>query len=289
LRAPRNQISGWIRLGRVTVGGRPATKAGQALRAGDDVVWDPPPPSEDRVAPEPGELSILYEDPHLVAVDKPAGLVVHPGAGRTTGTLVHRLLARFPELAAVGGPGRPGIVHRIDRGTSGVLLVARTPESYRSLVRAFAGRAVDKRYLGIVRGSPRRDEGTVEAPVGRHPRERKRMAVVARGKPATTGWRVLARTRGASLVEFRLHTGRTHQIRVHAKHLGHPLLGDAAYGGTMPASGPAFDRPALHAWKLGLSHPATGALLELEAPIPSDFRALWLALSGSELQATGPG
>ncbi|HSM14001.1 MAG TPA: RluA family pseudouridine synthase [Thermoanaerobaculia bacterium] len=284
---PRSRIAGWIRSGRVRVDGRPAAKAGLALRTGAELTWDPPPPEPGRVDPEPGELAVLHEDAQLIAVDKPAGLVVHPGAGRSTGTLVHRLLARYPELAGVGGPGRPGIVHRLDRGTSGVLLVARTPESYQRLVRAFSGREVDKRYLAVVRGVVREDRGTVEQPIARHRTERKKMAVSSRGKAAVTDWRVLDRARGATLLELRIRTGRTHQIRVHARHLGHPIVGDEVYGGFRrrrrgddPLDG--FPRPALHAWRLALAHPATGEPFAVEAPVPEDLAALWRTLSGGD-------
>jgi 23S rRNA pseudouridine1911/1915/1917 synthase len=283
---PRSRIASWIRAGRVEVDGRAAPKAGLALRVGTELAWRPPPAEETRVAPEPGELFVLHEDPHLIAIDKPAGLVVHPGAGRSTGTLVHRLLARYPELAGVGGPGRPGIVHRLDRGTSGVLLVARTAESYHRLVRAFSSRQVDKRYLAVVRGAMRREEGTIEEPIARHPTQRKKMTVSSRGKQAVTDWRVLARAPSATLLELRIRTGRTHQIRVHLRHLGRPLVGDELYGvqrrrrrGDDPLE--SFQRPALHARSLALAHPATGEPFAISAPVPEDLAALWRAISGS--------
>jgi 23S rRNA pseudouridine1911/1915/1917 synthase len=284
---PRNQIQAWIRAGAVQLDGAPARKPSELLRAGAELAWTPPPAADVGLVPEPGELAVLHEDAALIALDKPAGLVVHPGAGRRSGTLVHRLLARYPELAGVGGPGRPGIVHRLDRGTSGVMLVARTAASYRELVRAFAERAVDKRYLALVWGAPARPAGSIEEPIGRHRRERQRMTVSATGKPAHTGWRRIAVAGPLALLEFRLYTGRTHQIRVHARHLGHPLVGDPVYGGGRSAAGAAgraaaaLDRPALHAWRLRLRHPVTGAPLALEAPVPADLRALWHAASGA--------
>ena len=286
---PRNQIQSWIRDGRVRVAGAPARKTGEPLRAGVDLDWEAPPAIDARIAPEPGEIAVLFEDEHLIALDKPAGLVVHPGAGRSSGTLVHRLLARYPELAGVGGPGRPGIVHRLDGGTSGAMLVARTPETYQRLVRLFAGRGVDKRYLGVVLGVPRAPSGTVDEPIGRHPSRRQRMAVVASGKPALTAWRRLAVGRGLALLEFVLHTGRTHQIRVHARHLGHPLVGDEVYGRIARAAPPGvagFPRPALHARRLALTHPISGEALVVEAPVPDDLRALWRAATGGDLPAT---
>jgi 23S rRNA pseudouridine1911/1915/1917 synthase len=283
----RNQVQAWIRAGRVRLGDAPARRPAEPLRGGEALAWDPPPRVDERIVPEPGALVLLHEDEHLLALDKPPGLVVHPGAGRPAGTLVHRLLARFPELAGVGGPGRPGIVHRLDRGTSGAMLVARTPETYQRLVRLFAGRGIDKRYLAVVTGAPRAARGTIEAPIGRHPRDRKRMAVVAAGRPALTEWRRLASAAGVALLEFAPRTGRTHQIRVHARHLGHPLVGDAVYGRAPRGAGPSagFPRPALHAWRLRLPHPATGAPLELEAPVPDDLRELWRAATGDELPA----
>ncbi len=287
--APRNQVQGWIRTGRVRLDGRPALKPGEVLRSGARVAWEPPPPVETRIAPEPGDLAVLYEDAALVALDKPPGLVVHPGAGRATGTLVHRLLARYPELAGVGGPGRPGIVHRLDKDTSGLLLVARSDASYRALVRLFAGRGLDKRYLAIVHGAPRAPAGVVEAPIGRHPTERQRMAVRPGGRPARTGWRRVAAAGPVALLELELHTGRTHQIRVHLRHLGHPLVGDPVYGearerrlsGAARAALAGFGRPALHAWRLRLPHPTTGAPLALEAPVPEDLKELWREATGT--------
>jgi 23S rRNA pseudouridine1911/1915/1917 synthase len=283
--APRNQVQAWIRAGRVTLDDKPAAKPGEALRAGARIAWEPPPRGETRVLPEAGELRLLHEDADLLALDKPPGLVVHPGAGRATGTLVHRLLDRYPELAGVGGAGRPGIVHRLDKDTSGVLIVARTPAAYRELVRQFAGREIDKRYLAIVYGAPAAASGTIEAPIGRHRTERQRMTVRAGGRPATTGWRKLAAAGAVALLELTLHTGRTHQIRVHLKHLGHPLIGDPIYGEARwrGVTGPArralesFPRPALHAWRLRLPHPNSGAEVTLEAPAPADLVELWSA------------
>jgi 23S rRNA pseudouridine1911/1915/1917 synthase len=283
--APRNQVQAWIRDGRVQLDDVPAAKPGEALRAGARIAWEPPPLRETRVLPEAGELRMLHEDADLLALDKPAGLVVHPGAGRATGTLVHRLLDRYPELAGVGGAGRPGIVHRLDKDTSGVLLVARTPAAYRELVRLFASRAIDKRYLAIVYGAPAAASGTIEAPIARHRIERQRMTVRAGGRPATTGWRTLAAAGAVALLELTLHTGRTHQIRVHLKHFAHPLIGDPVYGEARwrGVTGPArraleaFPRPALHAWRLRLPHPNGGAELTLEAPAPADLVELWSA------------
>jgi 23S rRNA pseudouridine1911/1915/1917 synthase len=290
LDVPRSRVQAWIRAGRVRLGGRPAAKAGETLRAGIELAWDPPELIDERIVPEAGDLAVLFEDADLVALDKPAGIVVHPGAGRRTGTLAHRLLDRYPELAGVGGPGRPGIVHRLDRGTSGAMLVARNAATHARLTRMFAARRVDKRYLAIVWGTPRGERGEMDAPIGRHPRDRKRMAAVRSGREARTGWTRLASAGPVSLLEFRLFTGRTHQIRVHARTAGHPLVGDETYGeprwrhlkGPAAAALAAFPRPALHAWTLTLEHPTTGEPLRIEAPVPADLRDLWRAVGGDD-------
>jgi len=291
LGVPRHRVQTWIESGRVTIDGRAPKKSGEALRAGQAVAWSPPPPSDDRVRPEAGTLSVLWSDDEMIVLDKPAGLVVHPGAGRSTGTLVHRLLAAYPELAGVGGPGRPGIVHRLDRDTTGCLVVARTPRAYEQLSRDFAARVVEKRYLAIVWGHPRAEAGRIEAPIGRHPVGRQKMSVRSSGRPAVTGWRVLARGGAVALIEFLLETGRTHQIRVHARHWRHPLAGDPVYGeprhrnlrGEAAGALADFRRPALHAWRLALPHPVTRDRLSFEAPVPADLRELWRTATGSPL------
>lgn len=258
------------------------------MRAGAEIRWTPPPPSSAGIDPEAGDLRLLYEDSWLVAVDKPPGLAVHPGAGRSRGTLAHHLLERFPEISGVGGPGRPGIVHRLDIGTSGVLVVARTAEAYRILTRQFASRGIDKRYLAVVWGCPEPAAGRIEAPIARHPVRRKEMAVVARGRAAVTNYRTMARAAGVALLEVRIETGRTHQIRVHLRHRGWPIVGDPTYGEerwkavrdpTRRGALRAFTRPALHAWRLELTHPGSGARLHLEAPPPDDLRDLWQVAS----------
>ena len=279
---PRNQIQKWIRDGAIRLDGKEA-KPSTAVEPGYRVDCHPPERRDERVQPEPGELTILHEDPEVVVLDKPAGLTVHPGAGRTTGTLAHHLLARYPEMAGVGGEGRPGIVHRLDQGTSGVIVAARTPAAYTRLARAFASREVEKRYLAIVYGEPSPPAGLVDAPIGRHPVERKEMTVRKDGRPARTGYRTLAAAAGIALVELDLLTGRTHQIRVHMKHLGHPLVGDPVYGEARwkglprPVQAPLHDfpRPALHAWKLAFRHPIEETPMFFEAPVPEDLRELW--------------
>jgi 23S rRNA pseudouridine1911/1915/1917 synthase len=296
---PRNQVQQWIRAGHVLLNGQPA-KPAQEVAAGDRVECQPPAPRAGpwgAMVPEPGDLAVLHEDAELVVLDKPAGLTVHPGAGRATGTLAHQLLARYPEIAGVGGPGRPGIVHRLDLGTSGVIVVARTAAAYQWLSRAFAGRTVAKRYLGIVHGRPAAGSGIVDAPIGRHRERRQQMTVRTGGRPARTGYRTLAARDGIALLELDLATGRTHQIRVHLKSIGHPLVGDPVYGEArhraLPRSLQAplrdFPRPALHAWRLALPPPpgaAAGAPpLRFEAPVPQDLRELWLAVTGAPFPA----
>jgi 23S rRNA pseudouridine1911/1915/1917 synthase len=273
-----------------------AAKASHGLAGGERVELEVPEPAgEERVTPEAGPLPLLFADEHLLVVDKPAGLTVHPGAGRPTGTLVHRLLHHHPELAGVGGPGRPGIVHRLDKDTSGVMIVARTHEAHRRLAAAFAQRRVDKRYLAIVYGDPE-TEGEVEAPIGRHPQQRRKMAVRPRGRPAHTRWRRIAGVGSISLLEVDILTGRTHQIRVHLKYANHPLVGDPLYGEQrwkgLPGKGQAalrdFPRPALHAWRLALPHPADGTPRRFEAPVPADLRELWERASGHPFPALPP-
>ncbi|HEY0511105.1 MAG TPA: RluA family pseudouridine synthase [Thermoanaerobaculia bacterium] len=294
LDAPRNQVQRWIAEGLVRVNGREA-KPSAALAAGDVVECRPPERREERVLPEPGDLRVLHEDEDLVVLDKPAGLTVHPGAGRSTGTLVHHLLDRYPEMAGVGGPGRPGIVHRLDQGTSGALVVARTPGAYARLSRAFAAREVEKLYLGIAYGAPSPPAGVIEAPIGRHPQRRKEMAVRPGGRPSRTGYRTLAAAAGLALLEMNLATGRTHQIRVHLKHVGHPLVGDPAYGEArwkaLPRAvqGPLkdFPRPALHAWRIAFRHPATDEPVAFEAPVPEDVRGLWERVTGTPFPLSG--
>ncbi len=291
----RNQAQQWIRAGRVTVGGA-AAKASHRLETGEEIVCDPLPLSQEgEIEPAPGPLAVLFEDAEIVVLDKPAGLVVHPGAGRAAGTLAHRLLARYPEIGAVGGPGRPGIVHRLDRDTTGALVVARTPAAYRVLSDAFARRLVTKEYLAVVYGEPRPPEGVLDAPIGRHPRRRKEMAVVAGGRPARTGYRTLAAAAGLALLALDLETGRTHQIRVHLKDGGWPLVGDPVYGearwkGMPRAAQPTlrdFPRPALHAWRLAFAHPASGERVAFEAPAPPDLVELWRAATGRPLPDLG--
>jgi 23S rRNA pseudouridine1911/1915/1917 synthase len=229
---------------------------------------------------------VVYQDPHLLVIDKPAGLSVHPGAGRPSGTLVNALLHHVKDLSGVGGVLRPGIVHRLDRGTSGLMVVAKDDAAHRHLARQFASRSVEKEYLAIVVGAPARREGKIEAAIGRDPVHRQRMSTRApRGRVASSTYSVLEPFAGAALVRVRIHTGRTHQIRVHLASIGHPVAGDKVYGGTRPRTAGKTDnalatltRPALHAARLAFTHPASGARLEFTSALPSDLQGVLGAL-----------
>jgi 23S rRNA pseudouridine1911/1915/1917 synthase len=264
----------------VRVDGRPS-RASARLRPGQEVVVVVPRPAPAAPAPEDIPLRVVHQDAHLLVIDKPAGLVVHPGAGNPSGTLVNALLRHVTDLSGIGGVLRPGIVHRLDRGTSGLLVVAKDDETHRRLVRQFASRAVEKEYLALVHGVPSARSGEVSAPIGRDPVHRKRMSVRApRGREARTAWTREETFDGASLLRVRLHTGRTHQIRVHLASIGHPVVGDAVYGGTRAPSSRraaarealrALARPALHAARLAFTHPASGERVAFTAPLPADL------------------
>jgi 23S rRNA pseudouridine1911/1915/1917 synthase len=281
----RSRLQALIRDGRVRVNGREA-RASHKLHDGDAVAVQLPPERTSTLEPEALPLTIVHEDEELLVIDKPAGLVVHPGAGVRSGTLVHALLHHAPEIASVGGSGRPGIVHRLDKETSGLLVVARTERAYRSLVAALQRREIHRTYLGLVWGDPRQDEGIIEGAIGRDPRDRKRMALVTRGgKPARTRWTVGRRYGLMTRLEIRLDTGRTHQIRVHFAHARHPVVGDPVYGGrerkllSLPPGQRSLGaavldilaRQALHASELQFLHPGTGEQLRFESPPPADI------------------
>ncbi len=274
----RGSIQRLIEGGHVRVNGA-STKASAPTRAGDviEVVWPAARPAE--AAPQDIPLDVLFEDEHLLVLNKAAGLVVHPAAGHDEGTLVNALLHHCAgRLSGVGGVARPGIVHRLDKDTSGCLVVAKDDVSHLALAAQFAGRDTRKLYQAVVCGHVSRDRGRIEAAIARHPSHRKRMAVTEGGREAVTEYRVTSRLRGATQLEITLHTGRTHQIRVHFQHLGHPVAGDVVYGARQTArlaetTGYTAPRQLLHAWRLGFAHPVGGAWMAFEAPLPPDFVA----------------
>ena len=288
----RSQAKQWVDNGRVRVDGR-ACKGGSILRGGEAIAIDAVADDATVRTPEPEDLplSILYEDEWLLAVDKPAGMVVHPAPGSWRGTVVNALLHRRL-VANAADEARPGIVHRLDKETSGVLLVARSGEAHLALAHAFRERQVHKTYLAIVLGNPTSNSGVITWAVGRHPHDRKRMSIrTRRGREAKTTWRVSERFGDLTLLEVEPETGRTHQIRVHLGALGHPVLADPVYGArgrrALPAEGPgrAFVRQALHAARIALRHPKSGERLEIESPLPTDFATLLAAL---RMRTPGP-
>ncbi len=263
------------RAGQVTVNGRPG-RPSDTVRAGDVLEYRPPEQERLLPVPEPIPLVIVHDDADLVVVDKPAGMVVHPSAGHHSGTLVHALLGRGGAWSAVGGMVRPGIVHRLDKGTSGLMLAARTDKAHRALAAQLADRTLSRTYLAIVRGDLTGGERVLDGPIARHPRDRLRMAVVAGGRPARTRVRPVARRGGHTLVACDLDTGRTHQIRVHLAALGHPVAGDELYGRRRPGEP---ERPMLHAHRLRFRHPGTGERMSFESPPPPDFTSFWERLA----------
>lgn len=263
---------------------RPAIR----VTAGMVIEVDEPAPQPVSTRPQEIPLTVLYEDADLLVIDKPAGLVIHPAAGNPTGTLVNALLHHCRDLSGIGGAERPGIVHRLDKDTTGAMVVAKSDRAHLALSLAFQQRRVEKTYLAICYGVPDPAEGVIDEPVGRHPRDRKRMAIRRDGRPARTLYRCERVFAGNALVACRLVTGRTHQIRVHLAHRGHGLVGDPMYSGrqwrnlTDPGHRTAcrdFPRQALHAWRLAFVHPVSGVELELEAPLPDDLEALLEALT----------
>jgi 23S rRNA pseudouridine1911/1915/1917 synthase len=277
----RSRLHALIDEGHVQLDGAKARPSAR-LRAGHVAVVHLPAPTPAEPQPEDIPIATVHDDPWLLVVNKPAGLVVHPGAGTSRGTLVNALLRHVRDLSGVGGVLRPGIVHRLDRGTSGLLVVAKDDETHRSLVRQFAGRTVEKEYVALVLGVPAGAAGEVDTPIGRDPVHRHKMSTRAsRSRDARTSWRVAERFDGAALLRVQIHTGRTHQIRVHLASIGHPVAGDAVYGGTRAPSPRrtceallSLERPALHAARLAFTHPASGERLAFEAPLPPDLTAI---------------
>ncbi len=270
----RSRAGSLIKDGCALVNGEAQTKAGFKLRRGDSIELRLPAAAPCSVEAQDIDLNILYQDGDLAVVYKPAGMVVHPAAGNPDGTMVNALLKHLDQLSGIGGEIRPGIVHRIDKDTSGLLLVAKNDMAHLSLSEQIKEHSVQRAYMAIVQGGMREEEGSVDGPIGRHPIDRKKMAIVPDGRSAVTHWRVLERLRGASLLECRLTTGRTHQIRVHMASIGHPLLGDPLYGPKkMPY--PVQGGQLLHAFRIGFVHPRTGEQMLFEAPPEPRFQA-WL-------------
>jgi 23S rRNA pseudouridine1911/1915/1917 synthase len=266
----RSDVAALIEDGAVRVDGEPVAKS-RRLAEGEEVEVEGEPETEALPVAEPVEFAVVHADDDVVVVAKPAGLVVHPGAGHETGTLAAGLLHRFPEIAGIGDPMRPGIVHRLDRDTSGLMVVARSPRAYVSLTAALAAREIERRYLALAWGRFDARRGTIDAPIGRSATRRTRMAVRETGKEARTGYEVLTQYDHpvCALVECRLETGRTHQIRVHLAAIGHPVVGDGTYGGDRNPLQPG--RPFLHAHVLALTHPGNGERLEFADPLPPEL------------------
>jgi 23S rRNA pseudouridine1911/1915/1917 synthase len=280
----RSQARRLIDEGLVTVDGR-VERPSHRLASGARVAATLPPAEEVRPAAEPIPLTVIYQDEDVIVVDKPAGLTVHPAPGHPSGTLVNALLAIAPELAAARETMRPGIVHRLDRDTSGLLVVARSERARASLIRQLKEREVHKTYLALVQGVPQPPQGTIEAAIGRHPRNRKKMAVVAGGREAETRYRVREvldspsppKAGSFALLEVEPVTGRTHQVRVHLAAIGHPVVGDGVYGRRSPLVGRQF----LHAWRLAFELPSSGRLVEFESPLAADLRAALKEIRGA--------
>jgi 23S rRNA pseudouridine1911/1915/1917 synthase len=265
-------------------------KPGYRVKSGDEISGVIPAPEPVEFEPEPIPIDILYEDNHLIVVNKQPGLVVHPAAGHFSGTLVNGLLYHCPDLGGIGGKLRPGIVHRLDKDTSGTLVVAKNTAAHEGLSRQFKSRKIQKQYLALVHGDMKSQAGTVKLPIGRHPADRKRMSTVSpKGRTAETDWRVKERFEGFTLLELNLKTGRTHQIRVHCAAMHHPIVGDKIYrprklektiaGGQNQADGildllKSVSRQMLHAWRLGFTHPHTREVLCFEAPLPEDMAGI---------------
>ena len=282
----RERLKALIRSGAVETGGQVVRDPATRVRGNESLSVAVPEPQPAHNVPQDIPLKVVFEDEHLLVVDKPAGLVVHPAAGNLDGTLVNALLHHCAgNLSGIGGVARPGIVHRIDKDTSGLLVVAKTDVAHEGLAKQFAAHSIDRRYLALVSGVPKASHGTVDAPLARSATNRKKIAIVEgkRGKRAVTHWKRLEVRRDAALVECRLETGRTHQVRVHMASIGHPLLGDPVYGGSRKTHGKlltelGFHRQALHAAQLGFVHPVTRSRLSFSSPMPADMQELFNAL-----------
>jgi len=278
----RTRLQQLIRSGFVRLNGA-STRPRQIVRAGDKIDVRESPVEQIETRPQRIPLDILFEDDDLIVINKPAGLTVHPGAGQREHTLVNALLSHCTTLSGIGGKERPGIVHRLDKETIVCLVVAKNDFAHRELSGQFADRTVEKIYLALVAGKLRKPAGVIEERIGRHPVHRQRMSVTTkRGRTAKTEYRVVRSNEEASLIECRLHSGRTHQVRVHLHHLGHPVLGDKVYGVRLVKN---FPRQMLHAWKLGFRHPQTGEWKQFQASVPDDFKE---AVARTDLQMARP-
>ncbi len=263
----RSRAARLIREGQVTVNGKPCQKSAERLRTGDIVEVRIPEVKETGLQAEDLPVKILYQDRDLAVIVMPCGMVVHPAAGNPDGTLVNALMFHLDHLSGIGGEMRPGIVHRLDKDTSGIMLVAKTDQAHRSLAAQLADRTIEKHYHALVYGRMKEPSGRIDLPIGRSKTDRKKMAVDPSGRPASTEWRVMEERGSATLLDVHILTGRTHQIRVHMSHIGHPVLGDVIYG---KAQAKRADRLMLHAFSLSFDHPSTGERMHFEAPCPFD-------------------
>jgi 23S rRNA pseudouridine1911/1915/1917 synthase len=272
----RSRIQQLIEQGQVQLNGKVCTSKKTTVKLSDRIILNIPPAQPLELAAEDIPLDILYEDNQLLILNKPAGLVVHPAPGHPDGTLVNAILAHCPNLPGIGGVQRPGIVHRLDKDTTGAIAIAKTEFAHQHLQAQLKAKTAQREYLGVVYGVPKTENGTVDLPIGRHPVDRKKMAVVSPekgGKPAITHWRILERLGNYTLMHFQLETGRTHQIRVHSTHMGHPIVGDPIYSSGRSV-GVNLPGQALHAWRLRLQHPVSGQSIEVTAPIPQTLTTL---------------
>jgi 23S rRNA pseudouridine1911/1915/1917 synthase len=271
----RSRLQQLIRQGQVWLNGQPCLDKDRPLQAGDQIEVRIPPATPTSLQPEPIPLDILYEDEDLLVINKPRGLVVHPAPGHASGTLVHALLAHCPHLSGINGEQRPGIVHRLDKDTTGALVIAKHDQAHQHLQAQIQAKTARRIYLGVVFGRPAQSQGTISAPIGRHPVDRQKMAVLTpgQGRVAVTHWQVLERLGNYTLMQFELETGRTHQIRVHAAHMRLPIVGDPLY--TQSKTSPVkLSGQALHAWKLSFIHPRSGQPMHFTAPLPEEFERL---------------
>jgi 23S rRNA pseudouridine1911/1915/1917 synthase len=271
----RARIQKLIDQGQVQVNQQTCTSKKHPVQPGDQIIIAIPAPTTATLQPEAIPLEILYEDEALLILNKPIGLVVHPAPGHTDGTLVNALLAHCPNLPGIGGVQRPGIVHRLDKDTSGALVVAKTEAAQHHLQAQIQAKTARRDYLGVVYGAPKVESGTINAPIGRHPVDRKKMAIVElpKGRSAITRWQIQERLGNYTLIHFQLETGRTHQIRVHSAHIGFPIVGDPLYSSGR-SIGVNLTGQALHAWKLTLQHPDSGTEISVTAPPPAEFMTL---------------